>query len=209
MKLEDLIAAGLTQEQAEKVLKMHKDAIDGNYVPKATFEAERAKTKTANETIAERDKQIEELGKFKGDNEQLTKKVEELTRQNEESAKKHKEEMEKKDQDVAIRAAIGDKVYCADDVIPLLDMTKIVFKDGKVVAGLVEQMDEIKKTRPHYYKPESQNHLPNGWNMFNRTPDQSAQFDKPDSDAEFGKMLAKQAQHSMEPQQKASQIYFK
>ena len=82
MTLETLVKAGLTEEQAKAVLKLHKDAIDGNYVPKATFEAEREKLKTANETIADRDKQITELGKFKGTAEELQQKVNTLTQEN-------------------------------------------------------------------------------------------------------------------------------
>ena len=120
MKLEDLIKAGLTEELAKKVLEMHKAAIDGNYVPKATFEAEREKVKTANETIADRDKQIKELGAFKGDNEELKKKVEELENQNAEAAKKYQEELDKKDTDMAIRTFVADKVHSADDILSSL-----------------------------------------------------------------------------------------
>ena len=41
MKLEDLVKEGFTEEQAKKILDLHKKAIDGNYVPKDTFNAER------------------------------------------------------------------------------------------------------------------------------------------------------------------------
>ena len=45
MTKESLIAAGFTEEQATKIMGMHTEAIDGNYVPKATFDAERDKSK--------------------------------------------------------------------------------------------------------------------------------------------------------------------
>jgi hypothetical protein len=210
MKLEDLIKAGLTEEQAKKVLEMHKAAIDGNYVPKATFEAEREKVKTANETIADRDKQIKELGAFKGDNEELKKKVEQLETANAEAAKKYQEELEKKDTDMAIRTFVADKVHSADDIIPRIDVSKLTIKDGKVVGGLTEQLDEIKKTCPHYFKEENTRKSPiEGWNMFNRTPEQSSSFDSAQTDVEFGKMLAKDSKQSASLQQRASEVYFK
>ena len=82
MTLEELTKAGFTEDQAKKILVMHQKSIDGNYIPKATFEAERQKVKDANATIAERDKQITELGSFKGTAEELQKKVDELTTAN-------------------------------------------------------------------------------------------------------------------------------
>ena len=41
MTLEELTKAGFTEDQAKKILEMHQKSIDGNYIPKATFEAER------------------------------------------------------------------------------------------------------------------------------------------------------------------------
>ena len=72
MTLEELTKAGFTEDQAKKILEMHQKSIDGNYIPKATFEAERQKVKDANAIIAERDKQITELGSFKGTAEEGT-----------------------------------------------------------------------------------------------------------------------------------------
>jgi pentose-5-phosphate-3-epimerase len=42
MTLEALMALGITEAQAQGALKLHNDAINGFYVPKATFEAESA-----------------------------------------------------------------------------------------------------------------------------------------------------------------------
>ena len=52
MTLEELTKAGFTEDQSKKILEMHQKSIDGNYIPKATFEAERQKVKDANATIA-------------------------------------------------------------------------------------------------------------------------------------------------------------
>lgn len=211
MTLENLVAKGLSPDMAQIALDMHNAAINGNYVPKATFDAEREKLKAANGIISERDKQIAELGKFKGDNEALTQKVAELTQLNEQNAQRYREELEKKDRDMAVRSYISDKVYNADDILSKLDYDKITIKDGKVVAGIDDQLDSIKKNFSHYFKEASNTNkgIPPGWNMFNKTPFETSNSDHPNSEIEFGKQLAKEAQTNMDSQKRAAEIYFK
>lgn len=214
MKLEDLIKEGFTEEQAQKILELHKKAIDGNYVPKATFDAERDKVKTANDTIADRDKQIAELGKFKGTAEELQKKVDDLTAENTTKAQEYEAKLKEMEETTAIRAAVADQVHNPDDVMSKLDRTKLTFKDGKVVAGLVEQMDAIKKASPHYFKEAkgdegNKGGWPGGWNPFGKSPDESKGQGGADSAVEFGKSLAKAQSQGMSSTQKAADIYFK
>lgn len=212
MKLEDLIKEGFTEDQAKKILELHKKAIDGNFVPKATFEAERDKVKTANDTIAERDKQIVELGKFKGTAEELQKKVDDLTADNAKKDEEHKAQLKEMEETTAIRTAIIDKVYSADDIMSKLDRTKLTIQDGKVVAGLDEQMEAIKKASPHYFKADKGNGnsgFPGGWHPFGKSPEESAGQGGGDSAAEFGKNLAKAQSQGIASTQKAADIYFK
>ena len=169
MTLEELTKAGFTEDQAKKILVMHQKSIDGNYIPKATFEAERQKVKDANATIAERDKQITELGSFKGTAEELQKKVDELTTANNTAKTEYEAKLTKMAQENALKLAIADKVHNVEDILPKLDVTKITFKDGAVVAGLVEQMEALKKSNPYYFKEDNAGkNLPGGWNPFGR-----------------------------------------
>lgn len=214
MKLEDLIKEGFTEEQANKILELHKNAINGNYVPKATFEAEREKLKTANETIADRDNQITELGKFKGTAEELQKKVDTLTADNTKKDEEYQSKLKDMEETAAIRAAVADQVHSVDDIMPKLDRTKLTIKEGKVVAGLVEQMDAIKKDSPHYFKETkgdegNKGGWPGGWNPFGKSPEESKGQGGTDSAAEFGKSLAKAQAQGMSSTQKATDIYFK
>ena len=214
MKLEDLIKEGFTEDQAKKAVELHKKAIDGNYVPKATFDAERDKLKTANETIADRDKQIAELGKFKGTAEELQKKVDDLTADNTKKDQEYQAKLKEVEETSAIRAAIADQVYSADDIMSKLDRTKLTIVDGKVTAGLVEQMDAIKKASPHYFKADkggegNRGAFPGGWHPFGKSPEESAGQGANDSAAEFGKNLAKAQSQGIASTQKAADIYFK
>lgn len=213
MKLEDLLKEGFTEDQAKKILELHKKAIDGNYVPKETFNAERDKVKTANDTIADRDKQIAELGTFKGTAEELQKKVDDLTAQNTKTAQEYEAKLKEMEETTAIRAAVVDQVHNPDDIMSKLDKTKLTIKDGKVVAGLTEQMDAIKKTSPHYFKEskgdDGKGGFPGGWHPFGKSPEESKGQVGADSAAEFGKSLAKAQSQGAASTQKAADIYFK
>lgn len=214
MNKESLIAAGFTEEQAAKIMEMHKKAIDGNYVPKATFEAEREKSKNLTAQIAERDKQIAELGTFKGTAEQLKMKVAELEKQNKEAKEKFEADLLQAQKEAAIRFDIASSVIDPDDVLPKLDQSKIVFKDGKIVSGLAEQLEELKKTKPHYFKTEKKDPegIPQGW-LFGKTPPESSDDGKDGgkkSEAElFGEMLAGFKLSSASAAEKATETYFK
>ena len=152
---------------------MHQKSIDGNYIPKATFEAERQKVKDANAIIAERDKQITELGSFKGTAEELQKKVDELTTANNTAKTEYEAKLTKMAQENSLKLAIADKVHNVEDILPKLDVTKITFKDGAVVAGLVEQMEALKKSNPYYFKEDNAGkNLPGGWTPFGRKPEE-------------------------------------
>lgn len=213
MKLEDLIKEGFTEDQAKKILELHKKAIDGNYVPKETFNAERDKVKAANDTIADRDKQIVELGTFKGTAEELQKKVDDLTAQNTKTAQEYEAKLKEMEETTAIRAAVVDLVHNPDDVMPKLDKTKLTIKDGKVTAGLTEQMDAIKQASPHYFKEnksdDGKGGFPGGWHPFGKSPEEGKGSEGANSAAEFGKSLAKAQSQSVSSIQKAADIYFK
>ena len=214
MTLEALIKKGLTEEQAKLVLQLHKEAIDGNYVPKATFEAERTKVKDANDIIADRDKQIVELGKFKGTAEELQKKVETLTADNEKAKTEYENKLKEMETDNAIRSAIADQVHNVDDIMPRIDRTKLTISDGKITAGLVEQVDAVKKSHPHYFKADKGSEgnnggFPGGWHPFGQSPAESNNSGGTDSASEFGKNLAKAQSQGIASTQKAADIYFK
>ena len=57
MKKEDLLAMGLTEEQADKVM----DGLNGDFVTKSRFNEVNTELKAARTALSERDKQLEEL----------------------------------------------------------------------------------------------------------------------------------------------------
>lgn len=208
MTLEELTKAGFNEDQAKKILEIHQKSIDGNYIPKATFEAERQKVKDANAIIAERDKQITELGSFKGTAEELQKKVEELTTANNTAKAEYEAKLTKMAQENSLKLAIADKVHNVEDILPKLDVTKITFKDGAVVAGLVEQMEALKKSNPYYFKEDNAGkNLPGGWTPFGRKPEEG-DSSSGSAEEEFGKSLAKAVSTGNTFAEKADKTYF-
>lgn len=214
MNKESLIAAGFTEEQAKTILQMHQKAIDGNYVPKATFNAEHETVKNLKTQVADRDKQITELGTFKGTAEQLQDKVSELEKQNKDAKEKFEADLLQAQKDAAIRFDIAGRVIDPDDVLPKLDQSKIVFKDGKIASGLTEQLDEMQKSKPHYFKQEKQKEegLPKGW-LFGKTPPESSDTGKGGSEKteaqKFGEMLAASKMSGNNAAEKVAENYFK
>lgn len=147
MKKEDLIALGLTEEQAEKVLGAVKE-----YVPKtqlAEVERERDGLKA---TVAERDTQLETLKKSSGDNEALQKQIADLQKANEDQQKAHDAEIAQLRLDNAVEAAIlaaGAKNVKA--VRALMDADKLRLEKDGTVTGLSDQIKAIQKSDAYMF----------------------------------------------------------
>lgn len=126
MNKEELLALGLTEEQAEKVL---------------------AETERLQKTLKERDKQLEGLKKASGDNAELQSQITALQQQNAEQQKAHKAELAQLKLDNAIDNALtaaGAKNLKA--VRALLDMEKLQLGDDGKLTGWPEQLEALQKS---------------------------------------------------------------
>ena len=153
MKKEDLIAMGLTEEQAKKVM----DSLDGNFVTKTRFNEVNEENKTLKQSVLDRDKQLEDLKKYSCDNAELKKQIETLQQQNAEQQKAHETEMKQLKLDNAIDTALtaaGAKNVKA--VKPFIDTTKIKFGDDGKLIGLDEQLKEVQKTEGYLFAEKQQ-----------------------------------------------------
>lgn len=140
MKKEDLIAMGLTDEQATKVLA----SLDGNYVPKTRFNEVNEENKNLKKSVSDRDKQLDDLKKSSGDNEELKKQIADLQKQNADQVKAHETELQQLKIDNAVDAALtaaGAKNVKA--VKALLDLEGVKVADDGSVIGVKEQLDKL------------------------------------------------------------------
>lgn len=153
MNKEDLIAMGLTEEQAKKVM----DSLDGNYVTKTRFNEVNEENKTLKKSVSDRDKQLEDLKKSSGDNEELKKQIETLQQENANQKKAHEAEMTQLRLDNAIDAALtaaGAKNIKA--VRALIDTSKVkVGEDGKLT-GFDDLLSAVQKSDSYLFTEKQQ-----------------------------------------------------
>ena len=103
MSIKDLLKKiGITEENMDSAEKEFKAFLDGSYVPKSRFNEVNEEKKTLQNTVADRDKQLEELKKTSGDTAALNKKIDQLQADN----KKAKEEADAKFKEMQLTNAI-------------------------------------------------------------------------------------------------------
>lgn len=149
MKREFLEGLGLEKEVIDKIM-----AENGNDINKAKSDYDEMKSQlnTANNTIKERDKQIESLKKV--DAEALQAEITKLQEENKEVTKKYQSDLKDIKLTNAIKLAIAGKVHDEDMAASLFDKSKLVLTDEGKVAGLDEQLEVIKKDKGFLFKTD-------------------------------------------------------
>lgn len=145
MKKEDFIKLGLDEETAEKAAAASAEELK-SFVPLTRFNEVNEAKKHAEDSIKERDKQIEGLKTAAGDTDTLKQQIEALQAENKQKDEAHKAEMNQLRIDNAVDAAAtaaGAKNLKA--VKALLDMTKVKLNDDGTTTGLTEQFDALTK----------------------------------------------------------------
>lgn len=149
MNLEQLKALGLTDEQAKAVTEGY-----GIMIPKSRLDDKIAELKTAQDLVAERDKQIEKLGKDAKGNEELQKQIADLTEANKKAAEEHAAAIHKTNYDNALdKALAGAKTKNVKALTALLDLDKVKL-EGKDLTGLDEQLKAIKESDAYLFEEE-------------------------------------------------------
>lgn len=135
---EKLIALGLTEEQVSQVLEQFK-----GYVPPERFNEINEAKKVAESAVAERDKQLNELKKGVGDNEELKKQIETLQAENKATKEKYESDIQTMRINNAIDQALtGAGAKNLKAVRALLDLEKIKM-DGEAVTGIEDQIKAL------------------------------------------------------------------
>ena len=159
MKKEQLLELGLTEEQADKVLNLHKEVLAG-FIPKARFDEVNETKKELEQQIQERDNQLKELQKKAKGNEELEKRILEL----QEANKVTKEQYEAKIREMTITAAIQSKLTDAkypDLLLTKFDRSKLSIAEDGTVLGIDEQLTTLKEQYKDLFKPDLKGREPN------------------------------------------------
>ena len=141
MTLEQLMAMGLTEEQAKKVM----ESLDGNFVTKSRFNEVNTELKQSKETVKKRDEQLEELKKSDADAKTLQEQIEKLQAENKAKDEAHQKEITQLKFDGVLTAALSAaKAKNPETVKPLLKafLEKAVL-DGEEIKGLDDELKRL------------------------------------------------------------------
>ena len=155
MKKEELVKLGLTEEDADKVAKASEEELKG-FVPKSRFDEVNEARKHAEESVKERDKQIDGLKASAGDAEKLKQEIEQLQQSNKEKDTNHALEIRKLKLDNAVDSALtAAKAKNVKAVRALLDLDKAELSEDGSVKGLAEQIKKLSEAEDSKFLFES------------------------------------------------------
>ena len=158
MTKEQLMAMGLTEEQATKVM----ESLNGNFVTKNRFNEVNTELTNTKATIKERDGQLETLKKSTGDVEDLKEQIATLQKDNKAKDETHEAQIKQMKMDAAINVALSvAKARNPETVKPLLkaflDNAEL---EGESIKGLdveIKKLVEADETKFLFAEPPSQN----------------------------------------------------
>lgn len=151
---------GMTEELATKIAEQSAEELK-DYIPKSRFDEVNEAKKNAESLVKERDKQLEDVKKASGDNEELKKQIEQLQEDNKAAKQKYDADIKKMQIDNAVHSALKDAG--AKNVTALMallkDIDKAELAEDGTVKGLAEQIQELQKSESYLFniKTEPQN----------------------------------------------------
>jgi len=139
MKKEDLIAMGLSEEQANKIIEGF-----GTMIPKSRFDEVNGENKSLKEQLDDRDKQLKELSKNEEATEGLKTEIARLQDENKIATEKHSAEVKQLKINSAVELALTSaKARNLTATKALLDLNGVeIDKDGNVI-GLEDKVKAL------------------------------------------------------------------
>ncbi|KAF5038692.1 Phage minor structural protein GP20 [anaerobic digester metagenome] len=119
---------------------------------KAKMEGVQAQLTRAQETIAERDGQLESIKSSTGDIEELRQKVETLQAENQKTVSQYDAQMKELRLNSAIKLMIAGKVHDEDLTASQFDKTRLILNEDGTVTGLQDQLQAIQESKRFLFK---------------------------------------------------------
>lgn len=140
MTKEELLALGVTEEQAQKIVEDQ----EKKFVPATQFNEMKEGKKALEAQLAARDRQLKDLQAKAGDNEELKQQIQSLQDANKEAEKKYKAELRQIALDNAIDKALTSAHARNNKAVrALLDMDGVdLDEDGKLI-GVAKQLKKL------------------------------------------------------------------
>lgn len=153
MNVEEYIASlNLADEAKKKATEGLKNLLKDSYVEKAKFDEAAAAKSNLETQIKERDKQLDTLKKTAGDKEKLEATIKQLQEDNKSAKTKYETDLKNLRIDSAVKLKLSGTAQDVDIVAGLIDKTKLIVSDDGTVAGLDEQINPLKTSKPFLFK---------------------------------------------------------
>ncbi|GIO03392.1 hypothetical protein J5TS2_40600 [Brevibacillus halotolerans] len=158
MDLKELLKSmGLSDEQITKIMGGVEEKYKG-YVPKHRFDEVNEAKKQLETDLKDRDKQLTELKKNVGDNEDLKKQIEALQNDNKTKDEQYQAKIKDMQVSTAIKLALAGEAHDPDLIAGLLDKSKIeINEDGTLKGGLDDQVKALRESKAFLFVEKPQN----------------------------------------------------
>jgi DNA repair exonuclease SbcCD ATPase subunit len=145
---------GLSEDQIKSIV----EGVEGNYkgyVPPHRFEEVNTAKKQLETDLKDRNTQLEELKKNTGDHAELKKQIEKLQEDNKMKDDDYQAKIKDMTISSALKMALTGDAHDPDLLAGLLDKSKIeVGEDGKVKAGLEDQLKTLREAKSFLFVPK-------------------------------------------------------
>lgn len=147
--------AGLDESKIDALIGDVNKELPKHFVPKDKYNEVSEARKVAEQSVTDRDKQLEQLKKEVGDNKELQTKIEQLQGENKTAKEKYESDMKDLRLGTAVKLSLAGKVHDPDIVSGLLDKSKIELDDnGNIKAGLDDQIKALQTSKAFLFVPE-------------------------------------------------------
>lgn len=153
MKKEDLIAMGLSEEQADALVGKY-----GNMVPLDRFNDVNSAKKALEKQVSDYDTQLKDLqDKAKG-HDDLQAEITKLQQAQQQAKDDFEKQIQAERLTAAVKLTLAGKVHDADLVAGLLDKEKIELDDkGAIKGGLDDQLKTLQESKSFLFVAEKDN----------------------------------------------------
>ena len=152
MKKEDLMKIeGMTDDLATKIAEASAEELKG-YIPKTRFDEVNEAKKNAEALVKERDKQLEDVKKSTGDNEELKKQIEQLQESNKTAKAEYEaniKRVQRENIDTLLLTEQGAKNVKA--ILALLDAVDDKLEGDDYKAARLTQIQELQKSESYLF----------------------------------------------------------
>lgn len=156
MNKDQFIALGFTEEQADKAAAASQEELRG-FIPKARFDEVNTAKKAAEDTLKDRDTQLEALKKTEGTSAEQKTQIETLQAENKAAKEKYEADVKELQRSTAVKLALAGEAHDPDIVASLIDKSKIELDDsGAVKGGLEDQIKGLRESKAFLFAEKAE-----------------------------------------------------